>query len=587
MKSFSLSQKHETILAILVSVLLALILTWPVILSPVQLLVGHPGNDTWNHVWGYWWVADALGNGYWPTSADLLAYPYGGTLYFIDTMQVIFSLPVQWIGGPELAYNFIMIGQLSFCGFSAWLLSRHLTGDALSSGISLVVFGTAPHILGQAYNGISETICAGWVPFTIWALLRNMKNPSLFNTLLLGGAAGVCVLTSWYYGLFTVLASLIIVLWYAAQQAWLFDWYKLIKWNLVALCMTMVMVIGPFLSFQSSLSASDAIVTRDPLFVENSLLNHNITDLASFFNPTKVPSPDLFELYGEELIIVIYLGWVAISLSLYGIWSTRPRKQLSIWLWLGLIFFLFSLGPYLNIGGEYYLMEGKKIPLPFLPLYKALPIFDRISHPFRFVTVVSLSLSILSAYGLRSLIRGYGRKLQFSFLLLASVGVLTEVYFFSPVQIPIPCSSSTIPAAYTLMREDPQSGAVLDLPLTVPNLERAVYVWYQKEHRRPIPWGLNDPMPKVLIDNYLTMTLIRLEATHAHTLPAMLPELDLVIAAHALVRQGYRYIVVHENLYPTFKFKQVETLLTSIYGTPVRYPQEEIIVFKLSSEVVE
>ena len=35
--------------------------------------------------------------------------------------------------------------------------------------------GAAPHILGQAYNGISETVCAGWVPLTLWALLRNMK----------------------------------------------------------------------------------------------------------------------------------------------------------------------------------------------------------------------------------------------------------------------------------------------------------------------------------------------------------------------------------------------------------------------------
>ena len=29
------------------------------------------------------------------------------------------------------------------------------------------------------------------------------------------------------------------------------------------------------------------------------------------------------------------------------------------------------------------------------------------------------------------------------------------------------------------MTEDPVEGAVLDVPLTVPNLERAIYVWYQ------------------------------------------------------------------------------------------------------------
>ena len=34
-------------------------------------------------------------------------------------------------------------------------------------------------------------------------------------------------------------------------------------------------VLGPVLSFRASLSAENAIVTRDPEFVERSLLNHN------------------------------------------------------------------------------------------------------------------------------------------------------------------------------------------------------------------------------------------------------------------------------------------------------------------------
>ena len=84
--------------------------------------------------------------------------------------------------------------------------------------------------------------------------------------------------------------------------------------------------------------------------LKTSLLNHNITDVISLFNPTTVPSPDLFALYGEELIIVIYLGWIAIGLSLYGLWATRPRHQVMMWFGLALIFLIFSLGPYLNMG---------------------------------------------------------------------------------------------------------------------------------------------------------------------------------------------------------------------------------------------
>ena len=148
--------------------------------------------------------------------------------------------------------------------------------------------------------------------------------------------------------------------------------------------------------------------------------------------------------------------------------------------------------------------------------------------------------------------------IQVAALLALAIAVLLEVHWFSPAVIPIPASPAAIPEAYTEMRSDPTEGAVLDLPLTIPNLERAVYVWYQKEHQRPIPWGLNDPMPRSLIQNYLSMTLIRMEATHAQSMPSM-PELDLVVSM--IARSGYRYIVVHDRFYPDFKDERVHTLL--------------------------
>ena len=59
----TLSQKHISIVVVMVAFLLSIALTWPVGLSLQTTLVGHPGNDTWNHVWGYWWVAEELLSG--------------------------------------------------------------------------------------------------------------------------------------------------------------------------------------------------------------------------------------------------------------------------------------------------------------------------------------------------------------------------------------------------------------------------------------------------------------------------------------------------------------------------------------------
>ena len=104
------------------------------------------------------------------------------------------------------------------------------------------------------------------------------------------------------------------------------------------------LIFAPLQIFRSSLSASDAIVTRDPEFVERSLLNHNITDVLAFINPTTVASPDLFNLYGEELIIVIYIGWIGLILALIGTLSAPSNRPVRPWIWLGVVFFLFQPG---------------------------------------------------------------------------------------------------------------------------------------------------------------------------------------------------------------------------------------------------
>jgi hypothetical protein len=49
----------------------------------------------------------------------------------------------------------------------------------------------------------------------------------------------------------------------------------------------------------------------------------------------------------------------------------------------------------------------------------------------------------------------------------------------------------------------------------------------------------------------------------------------------ALAAQGYRYIVLHERLYPEFKRVQVEALLTGLFGAPRRYAVDGLQVYTL------
>ena len=60
-----------------------------------------------------------------------------------------------------------------------------------------------------------------------------------------------------------------------------------------------------------------------------------------------------------------------------------------------------------------------------------------------------------------------------------------------------------------------------------------------------------------------------------------LPQLDIVVSARSLARQGYRYIVVHTDLYPFFKQRQIEAVLTGAIGEPVAWPEDGLLVYRL------
>ena len=138
--------------------------------------------------------------------------------------------------------------------------------------------------------------------------------------------------------------------------------------------------------------------------------------------------------------------------------------------------------------------------------------------------------------------------------------------YFSPAKIPIPRSDAHISSIY----DEVENGAILDLPMTLPNLERAVYVYYQAHHQNPVPWGLNDPMPLYLQQNPFTKILMIMESTRAYSSTPRYPELDIVVGLHRLYNDGYRSIVVHEDFYTSFKRKQVTQLLDALLGSPIR-----------------
>lgn len=567
-------------LALVVTALVAVVVTWPLALDPGGSISGHPGNDVWNHIWGYWWVADEIAHGRVPLRTDLQHFPQASRLFFIDTFGAVLTLPLQWLAGPVAAMNVVVMGCFWAAGMAAWALARHVRAELFGAGpdadrdalVAAVAYATAPHLVAQAYNGITETLFAFGLPLATLGVLRLLLRPTVKNALLAAGAMALCTLANWYYGLFAIVGSAIMLVVLAATRRERIRWGALPKVLALAGVVSAAAVAPVLAGFASTLDGPDAIVQRDPEFVWTSLVTHNITDVVSSFVPGKVYSPDLKALHGEELLIVTYLGWTLLVLAGAGLLRIRRWRDRLPWIVWITVFALLMLGPYLYVNGAYVTVTDRRLPMPFLALFEGLPLFERISHPFRFVMAVQLGLGVLATIGVGGLVAraGAGRGGLLGLGNVARAGVLVllaaEALLVSPAPWPLPRSEARLPDSVALLAADPVPGAVLDLPISVPNLERAVYLYWQTGHGRPSPYALNEPLPGVLDRSHLARALLVAEAGRLDRLPPMVGELDLVVAGRAIARLGVRWVVMHAPLYPPERREQTLTLLRAALG---------------------
>ncbi|MCP4808797.1 MAG: hypothetical protein GY913_01795 [Proteobacteria bacterium] len=519
---------------------LALGLVHPVLTDPAGRALGHGGADTYNHVWGFWQVADALGRGESPLWTARVGFPEGGALWFIDLFNAIWTLPVQWAGGPILAVNVAIWANLVLAGVATWALAREVTKNEVGAVFAGVAYMAAPQVLGQLHNGISETLSIGWLPLAVLALHRLHREPGRNRALWAAAALAACGLANWYYGLFAGLL-------YAAYGLWAL-WPsargRAVRVHLPWIGLAGLALVPALLAFRGTLNAADALVQRDPDFVFRSLIGHNMVDAIAFFWPIR--SPDLLIEFDEHLQAIVYIGWVLLIPAFLGMRKAR------VWGLAAGAAFLFALGPFLYLGGSYTtLPSGDWIPLPFLAFFEAIPIFSPISHAYRFAIPMQLALAMSAAFVIR-------RPVWIPVL-------LAEFLLVSPAGWPTATSSGDVPAVYAQVGD----GAVIDLPLSLQVLDRSRYDLYQTAHGHSIPYGLNDPTPAWLDGNPLMRTVIELERTSIDSTAAGLPVFDLVLGRERLRAAGVSAIVVHEAAYPPDMLPRVRELLTLIVGEPV------------------
>lgn len=367
--------------------ILALVLTWPVVSSPfshVPIGTEPTASVPLYNVWATWWNADRLAGGlfgYWDAP---IFFPTEGSFALMEPQPTTMMVaPVVWITGSRIfAYNVYIWISLTLNG----LFAQRLAGTYGLGRWTSLWAGTAIVLLPIVHwqLGIFQ-LAPLWAILWTWTAIEKIcRTPSRRKGIELGIAASLAFLTCMHHGLF-----LAILLVGASPVLWR-HWRKPqeIRHWVVAVGVALVITV-PFVSKVKSVTEIHAVEW------EKDLVTGLSANVADYF---QAPSYELIS-FGANKQSPLFLssGWIkyflAIAGIIFGLRSVQSRRWASFILTIAILAFLLSLGPNLRIGSFQ----------PWWWLSENVPGFDRVRSVMRFAFFVQIPVIIFAALGIRGL----------------------------------------------------------------------------------------------------------------------------------------------------------------------------------------
>jgi hypothetical protein len=196
-------------------------MSWPLVLDPVhQGMTDRP--DGRLNAWIMAWDVHAMVHEPGRLFQAPIFHPLPDALAFSENLLLpaLLGAPAQWLGGPVLAYNFVLLLSLLVSGFGVELLVRRCSGDRLAAFVAGAVFAAGAHRWVRLAHLHAEVTL--FLPFALLALDRFFTRRTLPRALLVGLLLALQGLSSVYLGAITatVLAVAVAVGAFAAFPSW-------------------------------------------------------------------------------------------------------------------------------------------------------------------------------------------------------------------------------------------------------------------------------------------------------------------------------------------------------------------------------
>lgn len=470
---------------------LGIALTWPLVLRFSSDLPGGAHKDgledAYQNVWNLWWTVEALSR---PTNlwvTDLLFYPDGPNLLFhtLSPGNTLAVAPITALWGPIAGFNALALASFALGGLGMWLLARRYCGPAPALLAGIVYVASPFHIAALVSDGQLQIFSHQWLPWYLHFLLLSIERPAerwRRNAFWAGVFLSLTAWGDWYYTLFLLIFSALVLLWQLGRQG--VAQIRTMVAPLLLMAGVFALSTGPLIVAMLSEAARSNYVSilppDDPARLSADLLAYVVPQR---LHPLWGAAPwDWGVDYGVNRRF--YLGLSLLLLALLALWK-RPAAR--PWGLAAGCFLVLSLGPSLRINGQ-----DSGVPLPY-QLIAELPIVSLTRQPDRFNVLVTIALGMLAAYAAAWLLQHWRARPALLIALLAAL-ILVEYW-----PAPIVTRTPPVPAFYATLPAGP--GALLEYPfhpeITYRDAER---MRFQSIHGRPISGGYHSrayPQPQL------------------------------------------------------------------------------------------
>jgi hypothetical protein len=479
------------LVVLLIYVVLALVLTWPL---AMHLFTHIPGSYNWafdeyTFVWNSWWFRYSLLNlGEHPLHSNYIFYPITVDLilFTYNLFNVLISFPLQPFLPLTTISNLTFLFSIVMSGFSAFLLAEYLLRTTEHSRrvpkvipyaafFAGLIYGFSSYRMVYAAIGHHDIWSTAWIPLYTLYLLRTIREPGWRNALLAGLFFALAMYCEMIFGVLLAMMTIVILLFVIGRQG-----RKQVAGGLSSLFKRLVLAGGlatllyspmlvPILREMSGGYALSGWGSAQQLsvdlmgFVSPTGLNILGPDWATDLNMTRQGTARFSD------INTVFLGWATLALAVVG--AIRYRRRVAVWITCAVVFMLFALGPVLQIfKSSTFDLDGLlvNVPMPFIMLHY-IPVIMANRVPNRFSAVLMLALAILVAfavYWILSWAATRSRSNWWSRLLLPACSLLLVApLLFEHWSVPLPLTDSRIPPVYDQVAADPGDFTILQLPL--------------------------------------------------------------------------------------------------------------------------